>query len=187
MKKLKLMLNKVLAFFKIKKVKEKKESNEIITSIPYVVKIENTTDIAIENVSLFFANNQNQLLFNENGDYVKNGLIISSAISTVSYRQISNQLAIEKKIIGLMCIQSENNKQVIEKFNIEQNDANGNFASKTVSPHIDAYQQQQNIALIKVNYSLNGKTSILLHKVYPKTILMIYFYPDEISNKFKNK
>jgi hypothetical protein len=206
MKKVKLLFSKVLGFFKkckVKKpkqtdlkksndndefagkdqVKEKKESNEIITSQPYIVKIENTTDTIIENIPLFFANNQNQLLYTEKGDYKINGLIISSGISNVSYRQISNQLAIEKITVGLTYINSENNHQVLEKFSIEQNDANGNFSCKVISPTVDPFQSQSKIVALKEKFSLDGNTSIVLHKVHPRTVLMIYFYPSKI---FKN-
>ncbi|MEI7509325.1 MAG: hypothetical protein WCJ62_07660 [Flavobacterium sp.] len=206
MKKVKLMFSKVLEFFlkgKVKEpkqtdleksndndefagtdqVKEKKITNEIITSQPYAVRVENTTDQLIENVSLFFANNQNQELFTENGDYVKNGLIISSGICNVSYRQISNQLAIEKITVGLTYINSENHQQVKEKFSIEQSDANGNFSCKVISPTIDPYQHQSKIVAVQEKYPLNGNTSIVLHNLHPKTIVRMYFYPIKI---FKN-
>lgn len=181
MKNVKLMFSKLLGFLRSKKVKQ--ETNEIIKSQPYAVRVENTTNKEIENVSLFFTNNQNQLLYTANGNYVENGLIISSGINNVSYRQISNQLAVEGIKVGLTYIQSATPNQVKEKFNIEQNDANGNFVCKVISPTIDPYQQQSQIVAVKEKYSLNGNTAIVLHKVHPKTMLMIYFYPSEI---FKN-
>ena len=204
MEKVKLLFSQLIEYFKKQKVKEpvqtdleksndndefagtdqvKKETNEIKTSQPYAVKVENTTNKAIENVSLFFTNNQNQLSYTPNGDYVENGLIISSGINNVSYRQISNQLAIEKINVGLTYIQSVTPNQVKEKFNIEQNDANGNFSCKLVSPTIDPYQLQSHIVAVGEKYTLNGNTAIVLHKVHPKTIVTIYFYPSEI---FKN-
>jgi hypothetical protein len=202
MEKIKLMLSKLLCFFRSQKVKppiqkdlellkdneefvgtdkDNEEKNKIITQ-PYSVKVENTNEISIENVSLLFTNNQNQLLYTPNGDYVENGLIISSGINNVSYRQISNQLAIEKINVGLTYIQSATPNQVEEKFNIEQNDANGNFSCKVLTPTIDPYQQQSHIIAIKEKYPINGNTAIVLHKVHPKTIVTIYFYPTEIFN-----
>ena len=204
MKKIKLIFSEFLDFLRSKKVKEPVESdliksndndefagtdqaneekNEIKTYQPYAVRVENTTNKAIENVSLFFTYNQNQLSYTPNGDYVEKGLIISSGINNVSYRQISNQLAIEKINVGLTYIQSVTPNQVKEKFNIEQNDANGNFSCKLVSPTIDPYQQQSHIVAVQEKYPLNGNTAIVLHKVHPKTIVTIYFYPSEI---FKN-
>ena len=96
MEKLKLIFSKVLEFFKKSKVKELKQTNfeksndEIMTSLPYVVNIENTTDKIIENVSLFFGNNQNELSFDKKGNYVANGLIISSGIPNVTYKHITS-------------------------------------------------------------------------------------------------
>ena len=213
MKKIKLIFSEFLDFLRSKKVKEpvqsdleksndkdefagtdqvnekkntdqaNEEKNEIKTYQPYAVRVENTTNKAIENVSLFFTNNQNQLSYTPNGDYVEKGLIISSGINNVSYRQISNQLAIEKINVGLTYIQSVTPNQVKEKFNIEQNDSNVKFSCKLVSPTIDPYQQQSHIVAVREKYPLNGNTAIVLHKVHPKTIVSIYFYPSEI---FKN-
>ena len=42
---------------------EERESLEVTTSMPYIINIENTTDKLIENVFLFFTNNQNEKQF----------------------------------------------------------------------------------------------------------------------------
>lgn len=180
MKRVKLLFSKVLEFFKKNKVKEKKE---IIKSQPYAVKIENTTDIAIENVSLFFANNQNQALFNENGDYVKNGLIISSGIPNVTYKHIVKNFITNKFKIGLTYIQSETANQVLEKFTYKHQNSNGVFHGRVITPTIDPYQQQTNIVAVKTEYTLDGDAEIILHKIHSKTIVRMYFYPEMI---FKN-
>jgi hypothetical protein len=208
MKKVKLLFSKVLEFFSKCKVKEPKqtdfeksndkdefagtdqvnEKNKNIeefykTSMPYVVNIENTTNKIIENVSLFFGNSQNELVFNSEGNYVENGLIISSGIPQVKYIQIVKNFISNKAKIGLTYIQSATSNQVLEKFTYKHQNSNGVFHGRVITPTIDPYQQQTNIVAVKTEYTLDGDTEIILHKVHPKTIVRMYFYPTEI---FKN-
>jgi len=79
--------------------------------------------------------------------------------------------------IGLTYIQSENTKQILEKLSIKIQDANGTLVVKVLTPTKDPYQQQQNIVAVKENYTIDGDTAIVIHKVHPKTILKMYFYP----------
>lgn len=189
MKKVKLMFSKVLEFFKKGKVKEPKQTDleksndEIITSQPYIVNIENTTDKIIENVSLFFGNNQNELLFDKKGNYVANGLIISSGVPQVTYNHIVKNFITNKFKIGLTYIQSATANQVLEKFTYKHQNSNGVFYGRVITPTIDPYQQQTNIVSVKTEYTLDGDAEIILHKIHPKTIVRMYFYPEMI---FKN-
>jgi len=202
MKKVKLLFSKVLEFFKKGKVKEpkqtdleksndndefagtdqvqeKKENSEDSnkTSMPYIVIIENTTNKIIENVSLFFGNSQNELAFNLDGNYVENGLIISSGVPNVTYNHIVKNFITNKFNIGLTYIQSVSVNQVLEKFTYKHQNSNGVFHGRVITPTIDPYQQQTNIVGVKTEYTLDGDTEIILHKVHPKTIVRMYFYP----------
>jgi hypothetical protein len=203
MKKVKLLFSKVLEFFKKGKVKEpiqkdleksndnaeftetdlEKSNDEIMTSQPYIVNIENTTDKIIENVSLFFGNSQNELLFDKKGNYVANGLIISSGVPNVTYNHIVKNFITNKFNIGLTYIQSVSVNQVLEKFTYKHQNSNGVFHGRVITPTIDPYQQQTNIVAVKTKYTLDGDTEIILHKIQPKTIVRMYFYPEMI---FKN-
>lgn len=177
MKKVKLLFSKFLSFFKIKKAKSEEPYFGRTTQMPYVVNIENTTDKIIENVSLFFGNSQNELAFNSKGSYVENGLIISSGVPNVTYNHIVKNSITNKCNIGLTYIQSENTKQILEKLSIKIQDANGTLVVKVLTPTKDPYQQQQNIVAVKENYTIDGDTAIVIHKVHPKTIMKMYFYP----------
>ena len=208
MKRVKLMFSKVLEFFKKSKVKEpkqtdleksndndefagtdqvqeKKENPEdsIKFSMPYIVNIENTTDKIIENVSLFFGNSQNEYAFDKKGNYVANGLIISSGVPQVTYNHIVKNFINNKFNIGLTYIQSVTENQVLEKFTYKHQNSNGVFHGRVITPTIDPYQQQTNIVAVKTEYTLDGDTEIILHRIHPKTIVRMYFYPTEI---FKN-
>lgn len=203
MEKIKSLFSKVLEFFKKGKVKEpkqkdleksndndefagtdqvqeKKENPEDSnkTSIPYIVIIENTTNKIIKNVSLFFGNSQNELAFNSEGNYVANGLIISSGVPDVTYNHIVKNFIINKFNIGLTYIQCVNANQILEKFTYKHQNPNGVFHGRVITPTIDPYQQQTNIVAVKTEYTLDGDTEIILHKVHPKTIVRMYFYPN---------
>ena len=189
MKKVKLLFIKVSEFFKKNKVKKPKQTDleksndEIMTSLPYIINIENTTNKIIENVSLFFGNSQNELAFNSFGNYVENGLIISSGVPNVTYNHIVKNFVTNKFNTGLTYIQSETQNQVLEKFTYKHQNSNGVYHGRVITPTIDPYQQQTNIVAVKTEYTLDGDAEIILHKVHPKTIVRMYFYPTKI---FKN-
>ncbi len=200
MKKVKLLSSQLLCFFKSKKVKppylkdldlsnnndeyagtdQVNEKEEIYekTSQPYIINVENTTDKPINDVVLFFANSQNENKFTKDGSYVESGLVISSGIPYVTYLQIVNNFIDNHFAIGLTYIHSINRNQVLEKFTFLYQDPNGNFFGKVIVPTIDPYQQQTNIVAVKSSYYLDGNSSIILHKIHPKTTLKIYIYPE---------
>ena len=177
------MFSKLLVFFKIKKPKLEPYFGRI-TQMPYVVNVENTTDKPIENVSLFFGNSQNELAFNSKGSYVENGLTISSGVPNVTYNHIVKNSITNKINVGLTYVQSTNTRQVLEKLSIKTQNANGTSAVKVLTPQIDPYQQQTHIVAVKQNYTLDGDTEVIIHKVEPRTFLKMYFYPS-INEKSK--
>jgi hypothetical protein len=181
MKKVKLLFSKLKKIFINQKAKVPKEKNiyeKQLTSQPYIVNIENTTDKPINDVVLFFGNNQNENKFTKDGKYVESGLVISSGIPDVTYKQIVNNFVDNHFSVSLTYIQSITSNQVLEKLTFKYQDANGNFFGKVIVPTIDPYQQQTNIVAVKSNYYLDGNSSIILHKIYPKTTLKIYIYPE---------
>lgn len=181
MKKVKLMFSKLKGFFKnlkLKKSIKKDFYQRQNTSQPYILNVENTTDKPINDVVLFFGNSQNESKYTKDGSYVESGLVISSGIPNVTYRQIVNNFIDNNFAVSLTYIQSLNANQVLEKFTFKYQDSNGNFFGKVIVPTIDPYQQQTNIIAVKSNYYLDGNSSIILHKIHPKTTLRIYIYPE---------
>ena len=148
MKKVKLLFSKFLSFLKRKKNKSEVTYFESVTKMPYIVNIENTTDKLIENVSLFFANNQIEKQFTKDGSYVANGLVISSGVPDVTYNHIVKNTITNKLNVGLTYIQSENTKQILEEFSIKIKSPNGTSAVKVLTPYIDPYQQQVKIVAL---------------------------------------
>lgn len=180
MKKVKLLFSKLLSIFKSKKEKLEQKVSYLssVSQMPFIVKVENTTEQTIKNVSLFFANSQNELAFSSDGSYRENGLIISSGVPNVRYNHISKSFVTNKTDILFTYLQSENNKQILSKFTIKQQDANGLSATKVVTPKLDPYQQHSNIVAVKEKYRLDGDTSFIIHELLPNTTLKIYFYPE---------
>jgi hypothetical protein len=156
-----------------------KPTEKVIISQPYMIKVENTTEESIEDVLLFFANNQDESAFNSNGDYIKNGIIISCEIPNISYRQTVRNFISSKENIGLTYMVSTNRQQLLEPFLFKNQNPNGNTYEKLITPVFSPEQYQQNIMAVKEDYFLDGNSSIIFKKVYPKTSVIIYFHPTE--------
>ena len=210
MEKLKLFLSKLFGFLAIKKTKEPKSTDVLIdkepdsnfvgdksknnfqekqppVASPFVIKIENDLDISIEDFTLFSATfNDND--FDESGDLVKEGLIISSEDPQASYKKICENFKTNIFKIGLTYIRSEKSNQILESFIFKYQNANGDFFGKKIYPRIDPYQHQTTIIAQKTGYTLDENTSIIYKKIYPKTTLYIYLFPSEqIFDNSKNK
>lgn len=184
-------MEKITQFFKdlvtSKKEKKSKESkvvfvptkepNEISTSMPFVISIKNDLDIPIENISLFSHFNENEILFDEKGNYVKDGIVISSDIPEISYKKIYEYLKNNSLEVGLTYIQSSTENQITQSFIFKYQDVKGLFFGKKLNPIIDPYQQQTTIVAVKDKYTLDENSSIIYSKINPITTLKIYFYP----------
>ena len=160
-----------------KKVIEMPKSNEISTSFAFVISIKNDLDISIRNISLFSHFEENDISFNEKGNYVKEGLEISSDVPEISYKKINEYLKNNSVDIGLTYIQSSTQNQILESFIFKYQDAKGLFFGKKINPIIDPYQQQTKIVAVKNKYTLDENSSIIYSVINPKTTLKIYFYP----------
>lgn len=159
------------------KIPKSSDSNEISTSMPFVISIKNDLDIPIENVSLFSHFNENEIWFDEKGNYVKDGLVISSDIPEISYKKIYEHLKNNSVEIGLTYIQSSTENQITQSFIFKYQNVNGVFFGKKLNPIIDPYQQQTIIVALKDKYTLDENSSIIYSKINPSTTLKIYFYP----------
>ena len=184
-------MKKITRFFKglvtSKKEKQSKESkvvfvptkepNEISTSMPFVISIKNDLDIPIENISLFSHFNENEISFDEKGNYVKEGIVISSDIPEISYKKVYEHLKSNSVEVGLTYIQSSTENQITQSFIFKYQDVKGLFFGKKLNPIIDPYQQQTTIVAVKSKYTLDENSSIVYSKINPNTTLKIYFYP----------
>lgn len=193
----------IINFFKgllnSKKVKPPKETKidfempksneplEIKTSMPFVISIKNDLDIEIENIPLFSHFNENEISFDEKGNYVKDGAVISSDIPEISYKKVCEHLKNNSVEVGLTYIQSSTQNQILEPFIFKYANAQGLFFGKKINPTIDPYQQQTNIVAVKNKYTLDENSSIVYTKIKPNTTLKIYFYPEKnikLNNDF---
>jgi hypothetical protein len=164
-----------------------KEPLEISTSMPFVISIKNDLDTPIENIPLFSHFNENEISFDEKGNYVKDGVVISSDIPEISYKKVCEHLKNNSVEVGLTYIQSSTQNQILEPFIFKYANAQGLFFGKKINPTIDPYQQQTNIVAVKNKYTLDENTSIVYTKIKPDTTLKIYFYPEKnikLNNDF---
>jgi len=158
-------------------IPKSKEPLEISTSMPFVISIKNDLDTPIENVSLFSHFNEKEISFDEKGNYVKDGLVISSDIPEISYKKVYEHLKNNSVEIGLTYIQSSTENQITQSFTFKYQNVKGLFFGKKINPIIDPYQQQSRIVAVKEKYTLDENSSITYSKINPNTTLKIYFYP----------
>ena len=162
---------------KVIEIPQSSDSNQKLTSLPFIITIKNDLDIPIENISLFNHLNENDDLFDKKGNYIKEGLVISSDIPEISYKKVYEYLKNNSVEIGLTHIQSTTENQITESFIFKYQNAQGVFFGKKINPTIDPYQQQTKIVQVQTKYTLDENSSIIYSKINPKTILKIYFYP----------
>jgi hypothetical protein len=150
---------------------EKNKENEIS---PFIIRIENTENKIIENVSVFENNDKSNFLYD--GSYFENGILIASHIPTFTYKGIIEEILSLKAHIDFTYLFSPNVEQILEKFSIIQKEGVENYIS-VIAPKKEENQIQQNIVRINQSFFLDSDTSIVIDKIYPKTVLILTFFP----------
>ncbi len=144
------------------------------TSQPYVIKVENTGDVAIANVKVLgkYKNLIDVTNFNN-----PTAIQITSGVPNVTYSQMLQQFADQPFVSGLTYIQSSNANQVLELVTIRHQDANGNLTDYTMIPRLDPYQEQSGVIPVGFNYRVNGYTEFTVASVAANTVVTIDLYP----------
>lgn len=147
------------------------------TSQPYILNVKNTTGADISNVSILGAYDFIGTAAPGYGNTA--GISIDMGIANVSYTAFLYQSMNKPFKVGLTYMSSATAAQVLETMTITQKDANGNIASKVMTPTIDPYQNQNDKVAFKFEYSIDGYTSITISKILANSTLKLYFYPSE--------
>jgi hypothetical protein len=106
-------------------------------------------------------------------------IVISSAISNITYQEFLYQSMNSPFSVGLTYIESisGSSTQVSQTLTLNTRDANGNQALKTLVPTIDPYQQQSGIVALNQLYDIDGFTKITITTVLPSVVFRMHFYP----------
>jgi hypothetical protein len=136
--------------------------------VPYVIKVENTTDKLLE--AKLFGANRNIDALNYGSDI---GVIITGNDgSQESYLQILEQSRFKKITTSLIRIHTPNISQLTQILNFEEIDANGQYFGFPIITAIYFSAKQLNSSVLDVNYKaiINSNTDISF-KIMPNTVV----------------
>jgi hypothetical protein len=94
-----------------------------------------------------------------------------------------NQSSVSPFTIGSTLISSVNGttSQVLAPLTLSTLDANGNQATKILTPVIDPYQQQSGVIELKQPFRIDGFTK-LTFSIFAATSIQFQFYPSDTIN-----
>jgi|JI10StandDraft_1071094.scaffolds.fasta_scaffold11433_17 hypothetical protein len=141
--------------------------------VPYVIKVENTTDKVLE--AKLFGANRNIDSVNYGSDI---GVIITGNDgSQKSYLQILEQSRFKKITTSLIRIFTNNPCQITQILNFKETDANGQYYGFPLITQSYFSPRQLNSNVLDVNYKaiINGNTEIKI-KMMPNTTVSYTIY-----------
>ena len=156
----------------------------LMRSQPYILTVSNASASAVS-VDIFGA----YIYLNggtgsfSNGSLTVSSVTISSGLSNTTYYNLLNQSSISPFTIGSTLISSVNGttSQVLQPITLTTQDANGNVATKILTPTIDPYQQQSGVIELKQAFRIDGFTKLTV-QMFAATSVQFQFYPADTIN-----
>lgn len=156
----------------------------LMRSQPYIITVSNASASAVS-VDIFGA----YIYLNggtgsfSSGSLTVSSVTISSGLSNTTYYNLLNQSSISPFTIGSTLISSVNGttSQVLQPLTLTTQDANGNVATKILTPTIDPYQQQSGVIELKQAFRIDGFTKLTV-QMYAATSVQFQFYPADTIN-----
>ena len=154
----------------------------VMRSQPYIVTVSNASNAAVT-VDLFGAYIYLNNAGFSGGSLTVSNVTISSGLSNVTYYNLLNQSSVSPFTIGSTLISSVagTTSQVLAPLTLSTLDANGNQATKILTPTIDPYQQQSGVIELKQPFRIDGFTK-LTFSLYAATTVQFQFYPSDTIN-----
>ena len=149
------------------------------TSQPYIITVSNASATSTSNFDVLGAYQYLGSGTFTSGSLTLGNIVISSAISNITYQEFLYQSMNSPFSVGLTYIESisGSSTQVSQTLTLNTRDANGNQALKTLVPTIDPYQQQSGIVALNQIYDIDGFTKITITTVLPSVVFRMHFYP----------
>jgi len=149
------------------------------TSQPYIITVSNASATSTSNFDVLGAYQYLGTGSFSSGNLTVGNIVISSAISNITYQEFLYQSMNSPFSVGLTYIESisGSSTQVSQTLTLNTRDANGNQALKTLVPTIDPYQQQSGIVALNQLYDIDGFTKITITTVLPSVVFRMHFYP----------
>ena len=154
----------------------------VMRSQPYILTVSNASNAAVT-VDVFGAYIYLNNAGFSGGSLTVSNVTISSGLSNVTYYNLLNQSSVSPFTIGSTLISSVNGttSQVLAPLTLSTLDANGNQATKILTPVIDPYQQQSGVIELKQPFRIDGFTK-LTFSIFASTSIQFQFYPSDTIN-----
>jgi hypothetical protein len=154
----------------------------LMRSQPYIITVSNASASAVS-VDIFGAYIYLNNAGFSSGSLTVSSVTISSGLSNTTYYNLLNQSSISPFTIGSTLISSVNGvtSQVLQPLTLTTQDANGNVATKILTPTIDPYQQQSGVIELKQAFRIDGFTKLTV-QMYAATSVQFQFYPADTIN-----
>ena len=160
---------------------------------PYIININNTNNFPVSNFTILNGNVVGNPLYDpltpipygyQNGDYIKNGVRVSSVISGVTYQSFVNQSQTQPFNVGTTVITANNgvNAQVNQPFIASTTDASGLTQGIPVTLLKDPFQSQRDMIVCTTPYQIDGTAALTITNVLANANFNIYFYPTQNVN-----
>ena len=149
------------------------------TSQPYIITVSNASATSTSNFDVLGAYQYINNTGFSSGTLTLGNIVVSSAISNVTYQEFLYQSMSSPFSVGLTYIESVagSTTQVSQTMTLNTRDANGNQALKALIPTIDPYQQQSGIVAMNQLYDIDGFTKLTISTILPSVVFRIHFYP----------
>ena len=156
----------------------------LMRSQPYIITVSNASASAVS-VDIFGA----YIYLNggtgsfSSGSLTVSSVTISSGLSNTTYYNLLNQSSVSPFTIGSTLISSVNGttSQVLQPITLSTQDANGNVATKILTPVIDPYQQQSGVIELKQAFRIDGFTKLTV-QMFATSSVQFQFYPADTIN-----
>lgn len=154
----------------------------VMRSQPYIITVSNASNAAVS-VDIFGAYIYLNNAGFSNGSLTVSNVTISSNLSNVTYYNLLNQSSLSPFTIGSTLISAVNGttSQVLQPITLTTQDANGNQATKILTPVIDPYQNQSGVIELKQAFRIDGFTKLSV-QVFASTSVQFQFYPADTIN-----
>jgi len=154
----------------------------VMRSQPYILTVSNASNAAVT-IDVFGAYIYLNNAGFSGGSLTVSNVTITSGLSNVTYYNLLNQSSVSPFTIGSTLISSVNGttSQVLAPLTLSTLDANGNQATKILTPVIDPYQQQSGVIELKQPFRIDGFTK-LTFSIYASTSVQFQFYPSDTIN-----
>lgn len=154
----------------------------LMRSQPYIITVSNASASAVS-VDIFGAYIYLNNAGFSSGSLTVSSVTISSGLSNTTYYNLLNQSSISPFTIGSTLISSVNGttSQVLQPLTLTTQDANGNVATKILTPVIDPYQQQSGVIELKQAFRIDGFTKLTV-QMFATSSVQFQFYPADTIN-----